>query len=200
MAYAEKNDGVKIGGYGSGQINISGLTKEDEEKLLGMICGRWWSKGYQGKLLFSSGFEEPPNPVVDEEMAPFWRRPTPNQAALGQMIFDPDGVQDHSSPSIYIGSLCGYNYSPDNYRAVATKLEEYGFYCLRSRRGNDGKFWEVWYLPGFWSAQSEFKTVLEGVRTRPAKDQIATATSFLCCNVSFGTLSVVVQRAAMVLE
>ena len=97
-------------------------------------------------------------------------------------------------------NLCGYGYSPESYRANAERLESYGFQCLRSRRGPDACYWEIWYLPGLWSAQGNLKEVLDAQKEQREKDLTKEAVSFLCHAVSFGTPNVTIQRAAMVLD
>ncbi len=96
----EKNDQVRVSAQGPDSVTVSGLIREDKEKFLGAICGRWWLRGGGGKLEFSSGFEKPPSPLVDETMLPFWRRPTAREAATREMLFDPDAIREYSSPSI----------------------------------------------------------------------------------------------------
>jgi hypothetical protein len=96
---------------------------------------------------------------------------------------------------ISIEHLCAYDYSPENYRHQAEILESFGFDCLRSRRGPDGRYMEMWHLSGMWSAKGRLKGTLHGI-TDPAK-QADEAISFLCKNVVFGSLDISWQRAAM---
>jgi len=57
-------------------------------------------------------------------------------------------------PSIYVQHIAGYH---GDYRKSANLMESVGFECLRSRRGKDGKYWEMWYLPGAWAATGDLK-------------------------------------------
>lgn len=75
--------------------------------------------------------------------------------------------------------------------------------------GDDGKFWETWYLSGVWAAKGDLKGVVERRKLEGDKDQDRAVEkrketngviSFLCRKVSFGQLDVVVQRAAMVID
>jgi len=102
------------------------------------------------------------------------------------------------SPSIIIQHLCGYNFSDPGYKAAADSLEMFGFECLRSRRGLSGKYWELWLLPYLRAAKDRLRDAID-FRTE-TESQVKAAVSFLCCHVSFGTLDVCVQRAAMVVD
>ena len=102
------------------------------------------------------------------------------------------------SPSITIQGLCGYNYTEENYKWNAEKLESYGFQCLRSRRGTDAKFWELWFLPGLWCSKGDLEANVK--RGKDDKEELKIALEFLRHKVSFGTLDVSNQRMCMVLD
>ncbi|MEK7579083.1 MAG: hypothetical protein AAB460_00935 [Patescibacteria group bacterium] len=177
------------------EITFRGLSDEEVERLQGMLQGQWWVSGNHanGRLRFSGGWLPAPDPVTDEAMEPFWRRyepqhpPTPHQ----QVMLTSKTSWKHSSPHFSIQNLCGYNYSRENYARNACLLETYGFVCLRSRREEDGKYWEIWFLSGLWAARGELQKNLR------ERDDVEGAISFLCRTVQFGTLDVAVQRAAM---
>jgi hypothetical protein len=141
------------------------------------------------------------------EMLPFWRRYEERQGVMQELIFDPD--TRHDSPSFMVKHLCGYHYTHKGYLRNAQILESYGFVCMRSPRGNDGRFWETWYLPGAWAAKGKLKRMVENKQHEgdkkqdhavKKKDETKRVISFLCSNVSFGQLDVVVQRAAMIMD
>ena len=122
--------------------------------------------------------------------------------------FDPERKGIYS-PAFMVSHLCGYNYSEEGYRRNAGLLESYGFSCMRSQRGEDGKFWETWYLPGAWAAEGELKIAVlrQGAQSTHERGSLArqqeetsNVVSFLCANVSFGSLDVTAQRAAMTME
>ncbi len=146
-----------------------------------------------GRLEASSRWEPLPAPARDEEMMPFWQPSIPGHTQIElRNIEVPLGF----SVSLMIQSLCGYDYSPENYRREAGKLEDFGFHCLRSRRGRDGHFWEIWYLPGLWSARGLLREAIGSIQEESAKADAAI--KFLCKHTSFGSLDVSWQRAAMV--
>lgn len=191
---------VRISGYGSENdgthyVRITGLTKEEKEKMAGFENGYLYiSKDNNGDVEFVSKLKELPGPTEDEEMKPFWRKPVNGEAEMQSELFIEEQEWSPFSPSIYIQHLCGYNYTPENYKYEAQKLESFGFECMRSQRKKSGKFWEVWYLPGLWAADGALENHLE-------KDEdIDEAVSFLCRNCSFGSLSVAVQKAAMTID
>ncbi|OHA92163.1 MAG: hypothetical protein A3J09_01580 [Candidatus Zambryskibacteria bacterium RIFCSPLOWO2_02_FULL_51_21] len=192
---------------GVGGVTLSGIPADLFEKVEGATFGQYWMTVKDGKLVFSPTREPLPNPVTDEEMLPFWRRRSERQGHLREMLFDPEERSD--SPSFMVNSLCGYDYTPESYHTNAGLLESYGFVCMRSQRGEDGKFWETWYLPGAWAAKGELKRMVEKKQREGDKKQGHAAEkqnetkkviSFLCRNVSFGSLDVVVQRAAMMMD
>ncbi|EKE24906.1 MAG: hypothetical protein ACD_5C00359G0001 [uncultured bacterium] len=152
-----------------------------------------WVSTKGGRLEVAAKKKDLPKPTEDEEMLPFWRRQVPGSYQLELFKV---AVPKYSSPAIIIQSLCGYNYTSENYKYTAELLESYGFECLRSRRGNDGKYWEVWILPGLWSAKGELEKALHGLDLG-SKKILERAIKFFCRNVQFGTLDVSFQRAAM---
>lgn len=183
---------------GNGSISLLGFSNENLEKMLAsMTSGAYFVRVDKGKLVSVPIWKELPKPTEDKEMLPFWRRP-PIQTQ--PEIFD---EYDHSkekaySPSITIQHLCGYNYSEFSYKDNAEKLESYGFECLRSRRGLDAKFYELWFLPGLWQAKGDLMADIS--RSKSEEGKLPLALEFLRRKVSFGTLDVSSQRICMVID
>jgi len=65
-----------------------------------------------------------------------------------------------STTSIYVHGLGGYGVHETEMKRRVDAMNAAGFECMRSPRGQDGKYWEVWYLPGPWSA----KGPIEGMK------------------------------------
>lgn len=199
---------VEVEGYTNGQgnasqITIKNLRPEELEMLQGMLKGMHWVAIDNGRITISPRFEPLPSPIVDEKMMPFWRRHEfPDDGKLQVSIFDPERFKNNYGASIQIQSLCGYNYSKENYQHEAKKLISWGFDCLRSKREEDGRFREIWYLPGIWAAKGTLAETLaekkQKMKEYTPQERLQDVVSFLCVNSQFGSLDVTVQRAAMV--
>lgn len=62
---------------------------------------------------------------------------------------------DETGMSIYVQGLSGYGC--DNLEERERRMREMGFVPLRSPRGNDGKYWEIWYLCSAICAEGSMK-------------------------------------------
>lgn len=182
----------------TGSISLANMSAEEVERFKSTLReGLYWVTTENGRLVFHPKHNPLPNPIDDEKMLPFWRplREGEGTGETHEVTFIGSEKFDVSSPSFTIQHLCGYYYTPERYRSMASLLTTWGFDCLRSRRGDEGHYWEIWYLPGLWSAKGDLR---EAVGERPTgKDVVEKATRFLCAKASFGTLDVSVQRAAM---
>jgi hypothetical protein len=191
-----------------GEVTISGLTENEVDALVGMVRG-FQRVGMEDGRLQAWPIREPlPDPIADEAMLPFWRRASPGSENLQLRLFAYDAFPTGASPSLVIQSLCGYDYTPQKYREQAAILESYGFEWLRSRRGLDGGYWELWYLPDVSLAKGGLQEEVQAAKTtaeaRGVRDwekviraQTDAAVTHLCRTVSFGSLDVTFQRAAM---
>lgn len=103
------------------------------------------------------------------------------------------------------------NLTPENYVRESEKLTSYGFIQLRSKREEDGGYWEIWYLPGVWCAKGDLKKIVDDITTkaktwedphgrRKDKECFKAVLEFLRRNASFGTLDVSIQRLCQVWE
>jgi hypothetical protein len=141
-----------------------------------------------------------PDPITDEELHPFWEG-VPRDGGVQLELFnltDQIEVVHFRSSSIIIRSLCGHYYTRERYSDHASQLESYGFECFRSRRGPNGRFTELWYLSGLWSAQGKLKEVLEPHEHEDKLGvQLEVALDFLRNRIAFGALDVTVQRLGM---
>lgn len=132
---------------------------------------------------------------------PTQRRNAPGaEAGCAQIqteMFDPDILQHERSWSIYIQSLCGYDYTDEGYQEEAAKLDSYGFIRLRSDIDENRNFIESWYLPGIPFAKGDLRDILMN-ETESGKEKtgwrLERALEFLRKNVRFGTLDVSVQK------
>ena len=182
---------VHLQQYGGDTVTFKGLSSEENEKMQGVANGMWWVKIVEGKAVFMPAYKQLPPPIEDEEVLPFWG---PRQSVRFE-VFEISSNKHHNDTSIIIQSICAYSYSSENYKGKSEKLESYGFDCLRSRRGNDGQYWEIWYLPGLWAAKGSLQAVISP--TKDEKKKIQKALDFLATDIRFGSLDLCVQRMAM---
>ncbi|MDB5254554.1 MAG: hypothetical protein JWL80_620 [Parcubacteria group bacterium] len=182
----------------SGSITISGLSSEEVDGLSVLVKGGLsWVTMKEGRLVFQSTLKPLPAAIDDDEMLPFWRPMSEHRGEVKNVRLDGIDKFDVYSPSFTIQGLCAYEYTPAAYRKVAEDLESWGFQCLRSQRGQDGKYWEIWYLCNLICARGRFE---EAISEETGKKQVDKAIKFLCRNTSFGTLDVSAQRAATMMD
>lgn len=194
-----ENDEKKIRMFSSGgrdgEFSLRGLKPEEIENMEGMLHNHFWvTVNHDGRLETIRRKELVPGPTEDEDMLPFWSRH--KSGAVQTELFETEDFK-HRFPSIVIQHLCGYGYTPERHKDCAQQLESYGFECMRSRRGENGRYWEIWLLLGPWSAKGELG---KAVRRNKKKDELDVVIDFLCRYVSFGSLDIMVQRAAMSMD
>lgn len=197
----QKTRNVYAAKLSADRVDIAGLAEGEREAIEGALNGQHWITVRDGRIVTIPARETPPT-TVDEEMLPFWRAFDNKQVGLQLKLVEFGPIKEGFSPAIFIQSLCGYNYTPETYRLDAAVLEEYGFICMRSRRGEDGKYWEVWYLPGLWAARGRLREAL-GADRAPERKKLERALDFFQsrkCQMTFGTLDVAIQRLAMVMD
>ena len=189
-------DKITMPSYGAGGVRIEGLTTDEVEDFQAMMLGECFlRKKKRGRLERKEAGTTFPDPKIDPFIAESWQTEEHPQKPPKKFEYGPI---KHHFPSIIIQHLCGYGYTEKRYKQTAATLEDYGFACLRSRNGRDGKHWEVWFLPGLFMAEGELKVAIHGKKTDETK--MKAALEILGRNVSFGTLDVCVQRMAMVID
>jgi hypothetical protein len=116
----EMNDGIRVASRGAGGFSLCNVSPEETDKLEAMALGHAWCMIVNGRLQSQSRWELLPKPAADETMMPYWQPVSPGHAQLElRGIETPPGAQ----AGIMIQSLCGYEYSPENYRRESEKLE-----------------------------------------------------------------------------
>ncbi len=191
---------IKSIGGNEGGISLHGFLQEDLEKMEGCILGgHCWMRVVNGKPEFIKSYHPLPDPITDEHMFPFWRQSTEDEEKHPQNyeLFNHESFGDYESPSISIRYLCGFSYSREKYKEVAERLESFGFQCMRSKRGDGGHYWEIWFLIGLFMAKGELEEFVS--RGANHKEKLKEALEFLRADrgISFGTLDVSVQRLAL---
>lgn len=191
------------------EITFSGIPKDSSDHMQGVTMGHYWMGVVGGQITFVSTREALPEPAADEEMLPFWRPFSTGgtfQLEMKELISEPEARND--SPSFMINHLCGYNYTPDDFKKYAALLTSYGFACMRSQRGDDGKFWETWYLPGTWAAKGDLRIAIDQHVKHAnvtdyllrAREETKALIEYVRYHVVFGSLDICHQRLAMVLD
>lgn len=194
----QENEGkVRLSGYSKTSVTLGGLKDDESDLIQAAVHGHQWVTVKEGRLSAVPAHNPLPDPVEDPEMLPFWRKRQPGSAEMQEVLLDTDELRDHSSPSIYISSLCGYFYTPERYKDEANRLQDWGFVSMRSQRGTDGRYWEVWYLCGIWAAKNELKEAIETGKKQTNKAKLERALDFLRRSSAFGSLDVSIQKLAM---
>lgn len=176
------------------------LKLKDAANMEAVLAGtHWFGVDPDGTEVYHPKTKPLPLAVDDEQLLPFWSN-------LGTHIKAVDFCHKlgaWSSPHFDLAHLCAYNYTPENYAKEAAKLESWGFFCMRSKRGPDGKYWEVWRLNGDWDAEGELKEFFGSnayKQHKAAEAKTKVTVTWLCQHCSFGTLDVSIQRACMVID
>jgi hypothetical protein len=201
-----KKPQVRVSGYRfspnevpkEGSVTITGLDTSEVEKVQAAVkAGSQWMKVQDGRIDFHPAVKELPEPTEDS-MLPFWRPLREGEGVVQEELLSSaeEITENHGSPAILIQHLCGYYYTPERYRVQAEQLESWGFECMRSRRGKEGGYWEIWYLPGLWSAKGSLKQAI-GEERPSTKKAYERAIEHIRRRASFGTCDVAVQRLAM---
>lgn len=197
---------IKIGTQAYSQnecsVTVENLTQEEARLLMGMLRGMNWCTTESGRLKEAPRFKPLPGPADDLEMMPYWRRSEfPLDGRLQVSTYDPERFKNNYGAGIHLSSLCGHYFTPENYNRESGKLISWGFQCMRSRRGTDGGYWETWYLSGTHAAKGELENVVKAVKMKKLNDsnraELDAVVAYLCQHVSFGSMDIVVQRAAM---
>lgn len=186
----------------TGLVTLCGLNEGDIDKIREIINGgNYYFTVIEGGAVFIPRFQQLPDPVLDEKMYPYWRHPLAHETAQAEFVNCAiEDFGEHDSPAIYISHLCAYSYTPEKYKEYAERLNSYGFECMRSQRGRDGKFWEVWYLPFLLCAKGELEIALNNCIGKTEKEKLGVAIDLLKQRINFGSLSVSVQKCAVVME
>jgi hypothetical protein len=138
-----------------GRIKEMNISAESGENLAPFKSffdkNKWIRMDEEGKLRTAPYFKSVPKPktVYDKDVAPLW---TKGPVELKKRSGKGDGTC--GLRSFYVQHIGGYD---GDYRKKAQRMVLAGFSVLRSRRGSDGKFWEIWYLSGEWAAEGEIR-------------------------------------------
>jgi hypothetical protein len=176
-------------------INLEG-TKEEIDIIRAMLLGKHWVSKQGDKITTVDLYKALPSPEDDPMIPPKWQTEfgsLPDRFApeLQEQIPEREKGGSYKSYSFYLKFLL-------HPKRDIPIIQDWGFECMRSRRGEDGKFWEVWYLPGDWASKGTLKKFVDML---PKDSDWEKRTELICHwiakNVTFGSLDVVVQRMAL---
>jgi len=155
-------------------LSIQADKGEDLAPFESMLIGHQWVRmNEQDELETAPAHKDPPI-KFDKDIDPIWGDGEPQ--TIRQLVPPKKGeTSKYSGRSFFVQSIAGYS---GNRVKKAQQLYLCGFEPLRSRRGTDGKIWEIWYLPGAWAA----KYILTG----KTEEQIL---DWLCNEISPGTIA-----------
>jgi len=110
-----------------------------------LLGHKWVRQNHDGELEVSEAAVPPKlsDPEID------------NHFTSDQVVLRLAPTKEPYEPAFYVQHICGYG--GHNYQERAGALRMRGFSCLRSKRGVDGRFWEVWYLSGRWAAEYDLR-------------------------------------------
>lgn len=140
---------------GTHEITLRG-SKDDMAQIAGALqYGMKWVRiTASGVLQSTDVYTRLPDPIDDPELQDIWRHvPLSEDAPVQMRLFyddpamrEPAREWSKNNRAIYLQSISGYA-GREAYVERAKQLEAAGFVCLRSRRGDSGRYWEIWYLP-----------------------------------------------------
>ncbi|MDO8582467.1 MAG: hypothetical protein Q7R63_00525 [bacterium] len=186
---------VHLSSRSASQVTVAGLTGDEPDKLEAAIAfGASWIRTNPdtGRFVSVSTTNLLPDPMNDDDMLPYWE-PHPETDGITEMERYNDDFQSQNA-GVMIQHLGAYSASKEVWRHEAAKLTSYGFVCMRSPRGADGRYWEGWYLPSLYAAKGDLALALTNV---PAEGRLDRVISFLCQHCHVGTIDAITQRAGM---
>ncbi len=184
-----------------GELGLGNLLSNELDMLEAMLAGQCRVDCVEGRLVRRELTEPMPTPQADPLVGPHWKETGEPKEAW---FVCPDKENKHASPSIMIQSLCGYYWTERKYAEACSMLESWGFVCLRSRRADNGQYWEIWYLPGLWAAKGDLRHQARSLSDKKGdlisdldREALRKLGSWIFKRVPFGTMSCADQRLAM---
>lgn len=144
----------------AGKVELKNLTAEEVDLIQRCLTGDCYIRVSHGRVEEHDVHKPLPEPEEDPKVGEPWQYSELQPFNFGKTEYGP--IPQYGGSSITIQHLCGYEYTAEGYASQARRLKGYGFACMRSKRGRNGQFWEIWYLPGLWMAAGDLGKVLEG--------------------------------------
>lgn len=137
-------------------ITLEAGEGEDLADFETMLGSHKWIRQNEYEELESAPAHIDPPILFDKDIDPIWHGKPATIRQLREAEKKDINVYTHRS--FYVQHIAGYD--GDRFRK-AQKLVLCGFSVLRSKRGINGKCWEIWYLPGAWAAEGELRNKSE---------------------------------------
>lgn len=184
--------------YGQGRITLR-MDAGQIEQMHSVILGAAWFTVEKDTPVFQTKFRPLPEVKPDLCIEPYvgtGKRWVPREFSKPPEQWSPHFDLAH------LGAGAGDCDPRVAYEREARKIESWGFFCMRSRRGPDGRYWEIWRLQGYWDAKGELEAFIKYMdRSNPTSEiKVRAVIDWLCRNVRFGTLDVSNQRAALTFD
>ena len=181
-------------GTANNQITLSGLTDRELDAVQQFLLGLSYLGCFKGRLHAYSVTEPLPKAEDDPLLAPHWE----SDGTMKEYGGRPVGEGSHS-PGIIIEHVGAGARSRRETESSKATLTACGFTCLRSPRGDDGRFWEQWVLHGLWQAKGPFEKYLKALEINDWHREAEVAARFIArdLNVKFGSLDITIQRWAL---
>ncbi len=203
-------DGSSRSQNGPCRIGITGLTAAEFASVESALLGVTWVRVVEGRMQAAPAKLPLPDPTADLLMTPHWSGDREHDWLGQPEITRTRNVREfdkasNCSASILIHGITAAVSNPKErdsyYVASANKLESWGFECMRSRRGKDGRFWELWYLPGLYASKGELAKAIEPAKESGVAAEVKASVRFLMnCSVPWGSVDVCCQRAAITFD
>jgi hypothetical protein len=181
-------------------ITFSGLTGKELEAFEAFEAGASYLRVVGGRLHAYRAYEALPDAECDPLLAPHWGE----RGQLKHFGGLPPGEGWHS-PALIVTAVGAGGRGGDARRSQKS-LSECGFVCLRSQRGDDGKYWEQWVLHFMAAAKGLLESHLDawskdsGPRDWWAAAEEAARFLTRDLRIAYGSLDITIQRWALCVD
>ena len=184
-------------GGSEGSLELAGLTGNELDAMEGFLNGTSYVRCIDGRLHAYHAHEPLPPLEADPLIGPHWES-TAEHKEFGGI---PTTEGWHSPGLVITGLGAGIREPDDRLRNMQTVME-FGFVCLRSQRGDDGKYWEQWVLHFLEAARGRLQEHLAGLpdKEKDWHTRANAAAKFVAERVHFGSLDITIQRWALCID
>lgn len=150
-------------------LEIEG-TKEEIEVLKSAMLGVTWVRANGRNKIVEHKYHKdmPPPRTPDPMLWDIWG-PQTQRGEYIQNVHPKRGNRKRFYPNVYVQHIGGFG-GTKQYERNFEILTESGFSCLRSRRGKDGQYWEIWLLSDAIFADGPLKEYLIERKGKKKKD------------------------------